>query len=309
MARPLNFRQLEAFRAVMLTGSITSAGHVMSISQPAVSRLVQDLEIELKLTLFTRVGPKVVPTEEARELFSEVERHFVGAERIRKVADALRLTETGCLRIGCMPTLSAVCLPRAVKMMLEQHGQLFISVHPDSSLNLTEMLIHGQLDVAYATPPSVPRGLTHTPLAATSAVCLVPDRHPLAEKSIVTVIDLQDQDLISLGSTSVQRMQLESAMQEAGVHPKIRLEVDYSPSVVNYVRQSVGVAILDPLALAGADCRGLKVIYFETKILMHFSAIYRYAPAPLRHAVTFSRILEAVVAEELGFVVPSIPSA
>ncbi|POO72177.1 transcriptional regulator, partial [Bacillus subtilis] len=50
----MNFRQLEAFRAVMLTGSMTGAGHAMSISQPAVSRLIHDLEHELKLVLFQR---------------------------------------------------------------------------------------------------------------------------------------------------------------------------------------------------------------------------------------------------------------
>lgn len=83
-------RQLEAFRAVMLTGGMTMAADLVRITQPAISRLIRGLEDELGLRLFERSGNRLRPTREAGILFGEVSRHFTGIEHINKVATELR---------------------------------------------------------------------------------------------------------------------------------------------------------------------------------------------------------------------------
>jgi len=299
VTRPLNFRQLEAFRAVMLTGSITRAGHALSISQPAVSRLIKDLEYELKLGLFVRQGSHLVPTDEGRELYREVERNFSGAERIRDAARALRLSKAGYLHIGTMPNLSMVCLPKAVAEMLALYPDLVISVHPDSSVNLVQMVVHGQLDVAYAVPPEDSHGLQRTDLLATTAICVMPKGHGLAEKKSISVGDLHDEDFIALGSHSRQRMQINAAMLQAGVRPNIRLETVHSSSVVSYVMQGLGMAVIDPIAVLGPPAEQVVIRPFKPEITMPISAIYRPSQSPVRFAEEFSAILGRVVASEL----------
>ncbi|HAD86250.1 MAG TPA: transcriptional regulator, partial [Rhodospirillaceae bacterium] len=74
----LNLRQVEAFRAVFQTGSMTAAGELMGGSQPAVSRLIRDLEAETGLPLFERAGGRVIATPDAVALIREVERSFHG---------------------------------------------------------------------------------------------------------------------------------------------------------------------------------------------------------------------------------------
>ena len=74
MAR-INPRQVEAFRAVMLTGSVTAAANLMAVTQPAVSRLLRDLQELLRLQLFEKRGTGLVPTAAAMALFTEVERN------------------------------------------------------------------------------------------------------------------------------------------------------------------------------------------------------------------------------------------
>src|SRR5262245_21177406 len=69
----LNHRQVEAFRAVMLTGGVTTAAQLMNVTQPAVSRLIRDLQESLKLPLFERRGTRLLPTAEALSLYQEVE--------------------------------------------------------------------------------------------------------------------------------------------------------------------------------------------------------------------------------------------
>lgn len=299
MSRPLNFRQLEAFRAVMLTGSMTAAGHSMSISQPAVSRLIHDLEDELKLVLFQRQGIHIVATEQAHQLYREIERHFSGADRIREAARAIRLSTAGYLHIGAMPNLSAYCLPAAISKLLKAFPEIVVSIHPDSSVNLLAMLRHGQLDVVYGSPPTDAEDIDHDPFPATQAVCIMPKDHPLKEKKTVFVKDLHNQDFVALGPNSRQRMQLNLAVLQAGVRPNIRVETLHSSSVITHVHHGVGLAITDPIALIGAPSRDLVVRPFKPTISMEFSAIYLRSTPRTKIGLALTEQLKRVVREEL----------
>jgi DNA-binding transcriptional LysR family regulator len=100
--RRLNPRQIEAFRALMLTSSTVRAAQLMNVTQPAVSRLVRELQEALALTLFERVGNRLVPTHDARALYAEVERSFVGLDRIAQAARELATRHAGTLKIAAL---------------------------------------------------------------------------------------------------------------------------------------------------------------------------------------------------------------
>ena len=78
----MELRQLESFAAVMSTGSMTGAARLLARSQPAVTRLVQELEAEIGYALFTRHGPRVTPTEQAFLLYEDVERALGSLQQI-----------------------------------------------------------------------------------------------------------------------------------------------------------------------------------------------------------------------------------
>ncbi|WP_417582612.1 LysR family transcriptional regulator [Nitrincola sp.] len=107
-------RQIEAFREVVLNGSLTAAALTLDISQPAVSRMIKDLSDELGLTLFTREKGRMTPTHEALTLFQEVERSFIGFEKIRHAAKQLQELQSGRLRIAAMPALGGSMIPEVV---------------------------------------------------------------------------------------------------------------------------------------------------------------------------------------------------
>ena len=110
--RGLNPRQVEAFRAVVLTGGVGMAAKLINVTQPAVSRMIRDLQQQLGLTLFERRGTGLVPTSEALSLYAEVERAFVGLDRISQMATELRTRRAGFLRIAALPALANGFLPR-----------------------------------------------------------------------------------------------------------------------------------------------------------------------------------------------------
>jgi len=82
----ITFRQVDAFQTVVSTGTVTEAAVVLGISQPAVSRLISDLETEVGFQLFRRSGRVLAPTDEARLLVQEVRQAVSGMEYIKESA-------------------------------------------------------------------------------------------------------------------------------------------------------------------------------------------------------------------------------
>src|SRR6201994_2843499 len=123
MAR-INSRQVEAFRATMLTGSVTEAAALMKVTQPAVSRLLRDLQALLKMELFERRGTGLVPTAAAMALYTEVERSFVGLERITAAAEEIRYRRIGALKVAALPALVNGYLPRVIGGFLKERPNL-----------------------------------------------------------------------------------------------------------------------------------------------------------------------------------------
>lgn len=300
MERPINFRQLEAFRAVMQYGSMTRAGQALAVSQPAVTRLIKDLEYELGLQLFRRNGAQIVPTAEAGQLYREVERHFAGAYRIREAARAIKDSRAGYLHVGAMSNLSQSVVPAALGIFVERHPGVVVAVHPEQSIGLIEAIAHRQLDVAYAMVPEDRGDIDHELFPASHAVCAMPRGHALASRRTVALRDLQGQDFISLGARSVLRAQINAALQKADVRPTLRLETMHSHTVVDYVRQGVGLAIIDPFAAMEPASRDIVVRPFTPKISLKFSAVYREGEERSPFALAFTEIMREVVDRLLG---------
>ena len=105
-ATRLNLRQLEAFRATMHAGTVVAAAGLLNVTQPAVSRLIAELEMRIGFALFERRGRRLVPTAEAQQLYREIERLHLGVERIAQVATDIRMQRAGALRLAVLPALA-----------------------------------------------------------------------------------------------------------------------------------------------------------------------------------------------------------
>lgn len=96
----MNLRQMEVFRAVMLTGGVGGAAELLHISQPAVSKMLAQSQRQLGFALFARVKGRLVPTAEAQALHAEVEALWRGVERVRDVSRSLATPRSGTLTVA-----------------------------------------------------------------------------------------------------------------------------------------------------------------------------------------------------------------
>lgn len=247
----INPRQLEAFRKVMVTGSMTMAAELLEVSQPAVSRLIKDLEKTLSIRLFRREGNRLIPGAEAQRLFREVDRFYQGLEQVERVAQDLKSVRIGTLRIASISALGLGFLSEGIRRFTEARSQVAISLEVRPSLGVLELTAMNQVDIGYVgfMGAEYP-GVDVFPHPSVAAVCVLPRGHALARKKTVKITDLQGENLISLHDNSPLRMRVEMALSAAGVTCTRSVETTFAHSACSMVASGLGVTVADPFTAA-----------------------------------------------------------
>ena len=217
----MNLRQIDAFRAVMESGTVSRAAKRLSVSQPAVSKLIQNFEQAIGLVLFDRTRGRLSPTAEATMLFEEVERLFGGLSSIKTFAEEIRTLHHGSLRIGVMPALSTGFIQEVVADFVRDYPQAQISIHARSSLKLVDWLVAGHLDIGVTSHPVEHPELMQISICRRQLVCILPLGHPLAKRRKLRPVDLSGERFISFTRDSHVRQALDQIFAAGGVraHP------------------------------------------------------------------------------------------
>src|SRR5947207_13562839 len=282
MAR-INSRQVEAFRAMMLTGSVTEAANLMAVTQPAVSRLLRDFQALLKMELFERRGTGLVPSAAATALYTEVERSFVGLERITAAAEEIRGRRTGTLRIAALPALANGYLPRLAGHFLKQRPNLNLAFFGVISPIVIDWVLNNQCDIGFAEIPIAHSGLPSLRLPPLLRVAVLPTGHHLAAKEVLQPRDFEGETFVSLSAVSTDRHLIDQTFQRDDVRRVLRVETTLSEIMCGMVSSGLGVAICDPFTAREFESRGVVVRRFMPRIDFEFAAVFppQRSPSPV----------------------------
>lgn len=242
----INIRQLEAFHAVLETGSVTLAGARLGITQPAVSKLLKSLSESCGFKLFTRSGGQMLPTAEARLLSPEVERLFTGTDRVRRVAEAVREQRWGSVVIAAPPALTAHFLPVALAPILSRQNSIQMTLTSSISPRIIDLVESHQADIGLSTMPFFNPNV-HCELVLQYRVeCVLPKGHPLAAKPQVRIEDLRNERMIGMPSHDCMVMTIDRTFQQVGVPKTSYIQVPMSETACDFVARGAGVAIVPP---------------------------------------------------------------
>ncbi|MCU7645865.1 LysR family transcriptional regulator [Pseudomonas piscis] len=262
----ISLRHIEVFRAIMQAGSVTGAARLLFTSQPTVSRELGRLESLSGLCLFDREGGRLLPTAQAMLLLEEVERAYVGLERINSVARSIRRFEHGQLSLSCLPLFSQTLLPRVCKHFQTLHPGIGLSITAQESPLLEESLTAQRYDLGLTESEHLPRGTQGELLFCADMVCILAEDHPLLARTRLTLEDFHGQDFINLSGLDIYRQSLDEHFRQAGVDRRIVIETTNAASVCAMVRQRLGVAIINPLSAMEEVGRGLAIRPFELSV-------------------------------------------
>ena len=241
---PQRWRKLQAFHMLMKTGSVTQAAEALSISQPAVSKLLQALEAETRLVLFDRSRRNLVPTPDAVRLHVEVERLFRTAGGIDDLANDIRSAGVGELRVAALPMLGIGPMPTWIAAFARLHPGIRVSFTVVPSLQVLRNVIAGEVDVGFArVGPSEPAVIRRT-LAESPGVIVMPRRHHLAARKSLVPKDLEGEAFISLSRQDEARETVDSLFESHGVSRQIGFETNLAAAACALAAEGAGVAMV-----------------------------------------------------------------
>ncbi|KJK11562.1 LysR family transcriptional regulator [Burkholderiaceae bacterium 16] len=291
----MNLRQIEVFRAVMLTGSISAASKLLYVSQPAISRLMSHTEQRLGLELFRRVKGRLYPTPEARRLLGEVNAVYEGIERVNEIAEDLATNRTGSLRISCSPNLGQTVLPRAIASFRAVHPAVRIVVRTQIPGNMLRALLSGQAELAVSNMPLTHPNLESRLLVKNPMVALVPAGHRLSGRSYVRPAELAGEPLIGYGADVPFGLLVREMFGSDSDDIDMRIEVEQAHVARALAQAGAGIALVDAMTVFGQDWPNIVAIPIRTKVNASVQ-IFNVQSEPLsRLSLEFAEVLVAMM--------------
>ena len=238
----LNHRQLEAFRGLIQTGSVTEAAKRMHITQPATSRLIADLEYTIGYTLFRREKKRLSPTSEALALFEEVDRSFIGIGKIAEAAMEIGNFQRGSLHLASLPALALGFLPRIISQFSADKPDISIRLQIHSSQRVVQCVASQQFDIGLTESQPVHAAVNSRLLCNAPMLAILPRNHALLKHDSLAPEHFEGENFVSLG-TNVKR--------------KLQVETQLSLAVGNLVASGAGVSIIDHVTACNLRDLGL----------------------------------------------------
>ena len=286
----------------MLTGSVTQAAQVMHLSQPAVSKLIADLEYAIGFRLFVRSkGSALTVTPEAGFFYHEVERSFMGVDALKRAANDIRNLSSGNLHIAALPALSFSFMPRVLSEFRREHPNVIIRLYTHGSATVRQLVANQQFDVGLATRAHEGPGVNSSVFLRSAGACVLPPGHRLAEKQVIEPQDLAGEPFISLMLGDQTRRRIDRIFEDAGVERDLVVETQYAITHCSLVTQGVGCSIVNPATAVDFLTRGLVMRPFMPRIEFEY-LLYTPALRPLSQnamalIATMESVRDAMIAE------------
>ena len=243
----MNLRQIEVFRAIMLTGSITDAARLLHVSQPGISRLVRHVESRLGMPLFERKRGRIQPTPEARALYAEIEKVYRGVKWIQNYAGGLKSGANALLRVLTTPSAGLELVPRAVAQLANAFPTARIFSEVVTIAQMTELLLAGHADVGVSAMHIDHPALELRQFGEWRLLCIFPTGHPLEAKRRIAVRDALNHRLVSFSKETLQGRIIEGWFDEQQLERKVSVEVRSAHMACALVASGAGVAFVDDL--------------------------------------------------------------
>jgi len=260
----MNLRQMEVFRAVMLSGGVNAAAEILHVSPPAVSKVLAQATRASGLVLFERVKGRLIPTPEAERLYAEIDELWQGVEKVRDVSRELASPSHATLRLVCSASLAPCMVSRTVARLYQRFPRLQCRVQVFSPDILNQALLDRSTHLGVALLPHEHPNLASVKSYQCALACVMRSDHPLAARKLIRPADLAGERVISSPETVPFGQTLRRAFGAAAEKMTRDFEVTSSTTACWFAQAGVGVAVVDQVAIAGGVVAGLEVRPFQS---------------------------------------------
>jgi LysR family transcriptional regulator, cyn operon transcriptional activator len=257
---PVELRHLRYFDAIAETQNFTRAAERLHVTQSTLSHQIRQLEEELGLVLFDRSHKKVELTEAGEMLRSHLlpalQQIDRGLQALSHPAEAL----SGEIRIAATHSFNTRLVPLCVSSFLSYHPGVRVSVEELSASLIARRLISGHLELGVSYRPEDRSELWFEPLYNEELKLVVSDRHPLARRRRVRMIELHNCRMVLLPRQFSTRVLLDDCFEAAGAQPLVVAELNSIAPMIELIRQTNLAGIIAETAVSpAADLRAIPI--------------------------------------------------
>jgi LysR family transcriptional regulator, low CO2-responsive transcriptional regulator len=295
----MTFRQLEIFLAVARAKNYTRAAETLHVSQSTLSQHVLELERELGVRLFDRLGRAVTLTEGGRLLEEHATRIATTVASARRAIDELKGLERGSLVIGGSTTPGIYVLPGIVAAFRRRYPGIDVSLQIANSQVIEERIRADTVDLGVVGGHVLG---TRERCVATGLLdellLIVPPRHPWAKRREIAPPELADVPLLMREQGSATRLVTERTLRQAGVKFTAVMQLDHIEAIKQAVMAGLGLAFVSRYAVRG-EIEGRRLCGLRLKglrVLRHFHVIHNEARTLTASGRAFMELLEASAA-------------
>ncbi|UFN48523.1 LysR family transcriptional regulator [Roseomonas sp. OT10] len=285
---------MEIFCAVMRCRTTVAAAFELGITQPAVSAAIKHMEAQTGLTLFERLGNRLVPTREAMVLYHDTEPLQAMARALAVKVQDLRHSRRGHLRILSTQAVAQVLGARALSGFKASRPDVQVYFEVASTEGVVEMLESGFAELGLAVAPPPRPGIRTEVLASGAMVAALPVGHALARQAAIPAADLAREPLVGIESAARLGGMVRAAFDAAGVEYRPGIEVRHGATACMLVDQGLGVAVVDPFSAAAETRRQIVIRPFLPAIDLPACAMSLEARPLSRLSDQFLRALRLV---------------
>jgi LysR family cyn operon transcriptional activator len=257
----MELRHLRYFAALAETLHFTRAADRTHVTQSTLSHQIKQLEEELGVRLFDRVGKRVVITEAGDTLLAQI---LPALKQIDLAVTALHAapgSTVGTIRIGATYSFNTRLVPQCIASFLARNPGIRVTAEELSQTKIVERLEAAELDLGIAYRPTENHDLWFEPLYNEEMVLVVANDHPLAKRRKVRMIELHNLRMVLLPSVFSTRQQLDECFRAAGAEPVVVAEMNTIMPMIELVRRTDLAGIVGETAISALD--GLSVVALE----------------------------------------------
>lgn len=240
----MEWHHFEYFKTLAETEHVTLAAKQLSVSQSALSRAILKLEEELEVQLFDRRGRHIYLNAFGKEFLHYTNRilHEMNEAKVR--LKEMAGVEKGIVTLGFLHTVGATYLSSFIQQFKVQHPHVQFKLVQNNSRSLMELLQIGAIDICLTSVASVEKPIKWEPFIVEPLFITLPASHRFANKTNLSLLDLQEESFILLKEGFTLRKISDSIFQTLEISPHISFEGEEILTISSFIEAGLGVAIL-----------------------------------------------------------------
>lgn len=257
----MELRHLRYFSALAQRLNFTRAAEDMHVTQSTLSHQIKQLEDELRTPLFERTGKRVKLTAEGQLFLGSVTKALQEIDAGIVTLHDVGVQVAGEMVVGATHTFNITLIPVCLAAFLTRNPSVRVRVEELPATTVWQRVANGKLDIGIAYPPNDTDALSFEPLYNEELVLAVGEKHPLANRRRIRVVELHRQRVVLLSREFSTRVLIDGCFRAAGAEPEVIAEMNTIAPMLELARRLPIAAIVPEKAVDGMA--GLKAIAIE----------------------------------------------